>query len=159
MQATTSVNPTVSYFDDLEVGEFWASPGRTVTETDLVIFATWSGDMHPLHTNAEYAGESVFGQRIFHGPGGLALAFGLEMRIGWKMGSALAFLGINNWSMTAPIFIGDTLSVREEVIDLRASNSKPDRGIVTTKVELIKQDGQVVQSGEWVVLLSRRPTE
>lgn len=155
MSQLATANPSVKYFDDLEVGDFWLSEGRTITETDVVTFATWSGDMHPLHTNAEYANASQFGQRIFHGPGALALAFGLEMRLGWKMGSAIAFLGISDWQMTAPIYIGDTVQVREEVIEMRPSSSKPDRGIVKTRVELVNQNGDVCQHGEWAVLLFR----
>ncbi len=155
MSQLTAVNPSVKYFDDLEVGDLWHSEGRTITESDLVTFATWSGDMHPLHTNAEYANASQFGQRIFHGPGALALAFGLEMRIGWKMGSAIAFLGISSWQMLAPVFIGDTITVREEVIEMRPSSSKPDRGIVKTRVELLNQRGEVCHQGEWAVLLLR----
>ncbi|WP_309130471.1 MaoC/PaaZ C-terminal domain-containing protein [Brevibacterium sp.] len=153
MHTLTPVSPSVKYFEDLEVGNSWQSEGRTVTETDVVTFATWSGDMHPLHTNAEYAKSTQFGERIFHGPGALALAFGLEMRIGWKMGSAVAFLGVSDWRMSSPIFIGDTITVREEVVDLRASASNPDRGIVRTRVEIVNQQGQTCHHGEWAVLL------
>lgn len=148
---------TVLYFDELEVGQSWASPGRTITEYDVATFATWSGDMHPLHTNEEYAKGTQFGTRIFHGPGALSIAFGLEMSLGWKNGSAIAFLGIDNWTLRAPVFIGDTLSVREEVTTLRPSESKPDRGVVTTRVQIVNQRGAVCQEGDWLVLLSRKP--
>jgi acyl dehydratase len=146
----------VRYLDDLEIGQHWISRGRTITETDLVIFASWSGDTHPLHTNEEYARSTQFGTRIFHGPGALAIAFGLEMAIGWKNPSALAFLSIQNWNMRAPIHIGDTIAIRETVVEVRPSASKPDRGAVTTKVEILNQRGEVCQEGEWVVLLARR---
>jgi acyl dehydratase len=147
----------VRYLDDLELGQGWTSAGRTVTEFDVVTFATWSGDMHPLHTNEEYAKTTEFGTRLFHGPGALSLAFGLEMALGWKNGSAIAFLGIDNWNLRAPIRIGDTITVREEVIGIRPSTSKPDRGVVTTRVQILNQNGIVCQEGDWVVLLSRRP--
>jgi len=149
----------VRYLDELEVGDQWTSSGRTITEADVVTFATWSGDMHPLHTNEEYAKKSEFGTRVFHGPGALAIAFGLEMRLGWKDGSALAFLGIADWNMLAPVRIGDTILVREEVIEVRPSSSKPDRGIVKTKVDLLNQKGEVCQSGTWVVMLKRYRNE
>ncbi len=155
MPTLTALNPAVKYFDDLAVDVEWVSEGRTVTESDVVTFATWSGDMHPLHTNAEYAAASQFGQRLFHGPGALALAFGLEMRLGWKMGSAIAFLGINEWTMPAPIFIGDTLHIRERITEMRPSGSKPDRGIVKTLVEIVNQNGVICQQGTWSVLLYR----
>jgi acyl dehydratase len=146
----------VRFLDDLEVGTTWKTRARTVTEADLLMFGTWSGDMHPLHTDEEYARSTQFGQRIFHGPGALSMAFGLEMSLGWKIGSAIAFLGLRDWSFLAPVFIGDTIHVREEVIEIRPSASKPDRGVVATKVEVVNQNGVVTQAGTWTVLLSRR---
>jgi acyl dehydratase len=143
------------FLEDLEIGDSWLSQGRTITETDLVTFATWSGDMHPLHTNEEYAKATEFGGRIFHGPGALAIAFGLEMAVGWKEQSAIAFLGIQDWKLAAPVRVGDTISVREEVTELRPSATKADRGIVRTKVEVLNQRGETCQSGFWVVLLYR----
>ncbi|MEU1595147.1 MaoC/PaaZ C-terminal domain-containing protein [Streptomyces sp. NPDC005708] len=150
---------TVRYLEDLIVGDNWVTKARTITETDVVTFATWSGDMHPLHTNEEYARSTEFGRRIAHGPGALSIAFGLEMSLGWKDPSAIAFLGIRDWSMRAPIFIGDTIFVRERVTEIRPSKSKPDRGIVVTRVELCNQRDEICQEGDWVVLLSRRPEE
>lgn len=150
-------SPAVRYLDDLQIGDSWLSAGRTITEADVVTFGTWSGDMHPLHTNEEYAQTTQYGTRIFHGPGALAIAFGLEMALGWKNPSAIAFLGINDWSMKAPIYIGDTIVVREEVTGIRPSNSKPDRGVVTTRVQVVNQRDEVCQEGSWLVLLSRRP--
>jgi len=151
-------SPAVRYLDDLKLTESWRSPGRTITETDVVIFGTWSGDMHPLHTNEEYAKGTQYGGRIFHGPGALAIAFGLEMSLGWKNGSAIAFLGLKDWRLTAPVRIGDTISVKEEVVEIRPSSTKEDRGVVTTRVEIVNQFGEVCQEGLWVVLLSRRPS-
>ena len=150
-------NPAVLYLDELEVGTAWTTRGRTITEGDLLTFGTWSGDMHPLHTDEEYARSTQFGTRIFHGPGALAMAFGLEMSLGWKLGSAIAFLGIRDWNLTAPIFPGDTIHVREEVVEVRPSSSKPDRGVVATRVQIVNQNGVVAQEGIWTVLLSRRP--
>jgi acyl dehydratase len=150
-------DPNVRYLDDLQVGTFWKTRGRTITEADILTFATWSGDMHPLHTDEEYARQTQFGGRIFHGPGALAIAFGLEMGLGWKLGSAIAFLGIRDWNMFAPVRVGDTLHVTEEVVDLRPSTSKPDRGVATTKVAVLNQDGVVCQEGLWAVLLAKRP--
>ncbi|MBT2533410.1 MaoC family dehydratase N-terminal domain-containing protein [Arthrobacter sp. ISL-48] len=152
----TTNQSAVRYLEELDLGQQWTSAGRTVTEFDVVTFATWSGDMHPLHTNEEYAKTTEFGTRLFHGPGALSIAFGLEMALGWKNGSAIAFLGIDNWNLRAPIRIGDTISVREEVIGIKPSASKSDRGVVTTRVQILNQDGVICQEGDWIVLLSRR---
>ncbi len=156
-ELSVAVGPNAKWLEDLEVGHSWTSAGRTITETDVVFFATWSGDMHPLHTNEEYAKGTQFGGRIFHGPGALALAFGLEIGLGWKDGTAIAFLGIKDWTMKAPIRIGDTITLYEEVVDVRPSSSKPDRGVVTTSAQILNQHGDVCQEGQWAVLLSRRP--
>jgi acyl dehydratase len=158
LKATLGHEPTqVLYLDEIEVGTVWKTRGRTITEADLLTFGTWSGDMHPLHTNEEYARETQFGTRIFHGPGALSIAFGLEMSLGWKIGSALAFLGLRDWRFLAPIYIGDTIYVVEEVLEVTPSRSKADRGIVTTKVQVVNQNGVVTQEGIWTVMLCRRP--
>lgn len=155
---TEQLTPKGSLFlDDLTVGQVWETRSRTITESDLVTFATWSWDNHPLHTDEEYARQSQFGGRIFHGPGALSIAFGLEMSLGWKHESAIAFLGIRDWSMTAPIRIGDTLRVREQVVEVRPSKHKPDRGVVTTNVQILNQRGEVAQEGHWLALIARRP--
>jgi acyl dehydratase len=153
LRATRESN--VRFLDDLEVGTCWETRGRTITEADLLMFGTWSGDMHPLHTDEEYARRTQFGGRIFHGPGVLAIAFGLEMGLGWKMGSAIAFLGIRDWTMSAPVRIGDTIRVQEDVVDIRPSASKPDRGVVTTRVRVLNQDDVVCHEGRWAVLITR----
>lgn len=155
---STSPAPAAALFlDDLVIGMGWETRGRTITETDMVTYGNWSWDTHPLHSDEEYAKTTQFGGRIFQGPGALAAAFGLEMSLGWKMGTVLAFLGIRDWDMLAPVRVGDTLRVREEIVDIRPSQSKPDRGVVTTRVELVNQDGVVCQSGTWLVLSLRRP--
>lgn len=147
----------VRYLDEITLGQTWVTVGRTVTETDVVMFGTWSGDMHPLHMNEEYARNTQFGARLFHGPGVLAMAFGLEMSLGWKNPSAIAFLGIKEWNLLVPVRIGDTIRVREEIVEIRPSSSKPDRGVVTTHIQILNQHDEVCQEGRWVVLLSRRP--
>jgi acyl dehydratase len=156
MTELTGISSPLRYLDELDVGDQWQSRGRTITEADLLTFGTWSGDMHPLHTDEEYARKTQFGTRIFHGPGALAIAFGLEMSLGWKLGSAIAFLGLKDWNLRAPVFIGDTLHVDEQVADIRPSASKADRGVVTTRVQLINQAGTVCQDGLWTVLMYRQ---
>ena len=155
MSASSTVSPAAKYFDELAVGQAWETAARTITETDVVFFAMWSGDNNPLHVNEEFAKRSPFGRRIFHGPGALGVAFGLEMGLGWKAGTALAFLGIEDWKMMAPVFIGDTIRVREEIIAARPSRSKPDQGIISTRVQIVNQRDEVCQEGTWVVLMSR----
>ena len=81
------------YFEEIEVGEEFESPGRTVTETDIVLFAGLSGDYNVLHTDAEFMKKSIFGERIAHGLLGLAIQSGLFYRTG-RVFATLAFVGL-----------------------------------------------------------------
>ncbi len=141
------------YFDEIQVGEEHVSPGRTVTEADIVTFAGLSGDYNVLHTDAEFMKTSIFGERIAHGLLGLAIQSGLLTR-GMRPFATLAFLGLR-WKFKGPIKIGDTIKVRAEVIDKRET-SKPDRGIITLRREVVNQKGEVVQEGETDVMVARR---
>jgi len=143
------------YFEELQVGECYESPRRTITEADLTIFAGFSGDYNPMHTDEEFAKATPFKTRILHGPAGLAIATGLESRLGLKDGTALAMLGLT-WEFQAPVKVHDTIRVVERV-KAKRETSKPDRGIVTFAVEVVNQDGVVCQSGDWKVMMKRRP--
>lgn len=150
----TVTNATGLYFDDFTVGQSWVSPARTVTDADLVAFAGISGDYNPLHTDEEFAKTTQFGGRIFHGPGVFAVATGLESRLGIKDGTAIAFLGMN-WKLKAPVRIGDTIKVNQQVATLKPSSSKPDRGVVTFDVQVTNQHDEVCQDGQWFVMFRR----
>lgn len=142
------------YYEDLEVGEEFLTPGRTITEADVVTYAGFSGDYNPLHTDEEFARTTVFGRRILHGPAAFCIATGLVARLGLVDGTALAFLGMT-WDLKAPVFIGDTIRVRERVLEKRLTR-KPGRGIVTFEVEILNQRGESVQSGQWKLMLATR---
>ena len=141
------------YFDEIEVGEEYESPGRTVTEADIVIFAGLSGDYNVLHTDAEFMKESIFGERIAHGLLGLAIQSGLLTR-GMQAYATLAFVGLR-WKFKGPIKIGDTIRVRAKVTD-KKETSKPDRGIVTLERQVVNQRGEVVQEGETDLMVERK---
>lgn len=145
------------WFDDLDVGRRWSSPTRTITEADVGNFAGLTGDHFPLHTSEEYAKRTEFGTRIAHGLLGLTFAHGLMWaRSGELDDSALAFLGIDDWKFLRPINFGDTLRVEYEVVALRASTSRPDRGIVDFAVTVLNQHGDAIQRGTKTLLIARR---
>lgn len=144
------------YFEDLEVGTTYSSPRRTITEADVTAFAGLSGDFNPLHTDAIFAAETPFGRRIAHGLLGLSIATGLLSRLGIFDGTVIAFLEIRNWKFRAPIFFGDSIQVEMSVIDKRET-SKADRGIVTRAIRILNQSRTVVQEGETVLMMKRRP--
>jgi acyl dehydratase len=144
------------YFDDFKVGAEFSTPTRTITETDVVMFAAMTGDYNELHTSSEYMKDTQFKQRLVHGLLGLSVSHGLLFRLGLLEGTAIAFLGIESWQFQAPLFFGDTIHVRVNVSETRASQSKPDRGIVKLYLEIVKQDGTVVQSGYKSIMMKRR---
>ena len=140
------------YFEEFEIGQAVTSPGRTVTEADVVAFAALSGDWNPMHTDAQYTEGHPFGQRVAHGLLGLSIASGLATRLGVLEGTALAFREIGTWKFSLPIYFGDTIRVRMTV-----TGTKPmprlSGGLVTLKTEILNQDDQVVQRGTWGVLV------
>jgi acyl dehydratase len=142
------------FFDDIEVGEEYESPGRTVTETDIVIFAGLSGDYNVLHTDAEFMKASIFGERIAHGLLGLAIQAGLMSRA-TKPYATVAFTGLR-WKFKGPIKIGDTIRVRARVVAKRETDT-PDRGLITLDRQVLNQRDEVVQEGETELVVERRP--
>jgi acyl dehydratase len=134
------------YYEDLEEGQTFKSPARTVTETDLVTFAMLSGDWNAIHTDEEFAKSTYYGARIVHGLFGLSMMTGLLDRMGLFGGSAIALLGIKDWRFKAPIFVGDTLHFEMEIASKRLT-SEGSRGIIDRKFRLINQREEVVQEG------------
>jgi acyl dehydratase len=147
----------VHYLEDLTAGQRFLSTGRTVTEADVVAFAGLSGDFNVIHTDAEFARTSVYGQRVVYGLLSMSIATGLLDRLGTFSGSAIAMLGITDWRFTAPVFIGDTIHLELTILAVRPSQSKPDRGVVERRFELVNQHGTVVQAGRIDVLVRRHP--
>ncbi len=145
------------YFEDLEPGFDMTSPARTITEHDVCSFAGLSGDFNPLHTDAEFCQDTIFGQRIAHGMLGLSVATGLASRLGFLDGTALAFLGLD-WKFRNPILFGDTIRV---VVAVAKSKPMPKMGggIVTFDVRVLNQRDEVVQKGAWNMLIKARPAE
>src|SRR3989442_13866082 len=141
------------YFDDIELGEEYVSPGRTVTEADVVICAGLSGDYNVLHTDAEFMKQSIFGERIAHGLLGLAIQAGLFTRAPPPY-ATLAFVGLR-WKFKGPVKIGDTIRLRAKVIG-KKETSKPDRGLIIVQRTVLNQRGAHVPEGETDLMVERR---
>jgi acyl dehydratase len=146
--------PPRRWFEEIEVGEESESPGRTVTEADIVIFAGLSGDYNILHTDAEFMKSSTFGERIAHGLLGLAIQSGLFTRAGVPYATLGA--GTLRWKFKGPIKIGDTIRVRAKV-SAKKETDHPDRGIVSVERQILNQRDEVVQEGETDLVVERRP--
>ena len=145
------------YFREFEIGQEMESPARTVTETDVMLFAGLSGDYNQLHTDVEFAKGTPYGQRIAHGLLGLSVASGLAARAGFIEGTAQAFLGLT-WKFKNPIFIGDTIRLRAKVKKLRPMPSMGG-GMVVFSVTVLNQRDEKVQQGEWNLLVKGRDEE
>jgi acyl dehydratase len=146
--------PARRWFEEIEVGEAYESPGRTVTETDIVIFAGLSGDYNVLHTDAEFMKSSIFGERIAHGLLGLAIQSGLFTRA-TQAYATLALVDLS-WKFRGPIKIGDTIRLRAKVT-AKKETAQADRGLVTVERQVLNQRDEVVQDGETELMVERRP--
>ncbi|MBP7764284.1 MAG: MaoC family dehydratase N-terminal domain-containing protein [Deltaproteobacteria bacterium] len=143
------------YFDDWTLNEEFTTPTRTITETDVVMFAATSGDYNELHTSAEVTKANQFGQRIAHGLLVLGISHGLLFRTGFLDQTAIAFLSVNDWKFQAPIFFGDTVRVKFKCSEKKESKSKQDRGVITLYLEVLNQNNVVVQSGYKSIMMKR----
>ncbi|MDR3448608.1 MAG: MaoC/PaaZ C-terminal domain-containing protein [Alphaproteobacteria bacterium] len=142
------------YYEDVRVGSEFVSVGRTVSELDLNMFAMLSGDMHPIHTDSVYAATTPFGQRILHGPFGVALAIGLFGRFSEFQLASIALTEIREWKFRAPVFVGDTLHLEMQITG--KTESKSGRGFIDRRMRLINQKGAVVQEGLMGLLIAHR---
>lgn len=143
------------YYEDLAEGDSATTPGRTITETDIVNFAGISGDFNRIHTDEEFAANMHFGQRIAHGMLGLSVSSGLVTRNpGAQRHMLIAWLGLT-WDFKRPILIGDTIRVIQTVKEKRPTR-KPDAGLVIFDIQVINQRGKICQAGEWKVMYMRR---
>jgi acyl dehydratase len=144
------------YFEEFEVGMTITSPGRTITESDIVSFAGLSGDYTQIHTDAEFSKSSPLGRRVAHGLFGLAVASGLAARTGVLEGTALAFREINDWKFIKPIFIGDTVHVLMTVIEVKGL-PRLGGGAVSIELRVINQNEDTLMKGVWKVLMASQP--
>lgn len=144
------------YFEEYQIGDYVSSSGRTITEADITAFAALTGDWNPVHTNAVYAAQTPYGQRIGHGTLGLAIAIALAARLGFLEETLIAFREIREWKFSLPIFIGDTIHMDGRVIETRPV-PRLGGGQVALEVEIINQEGKVIQRGVWTVLIKGMP--
>ncbi len=138
------------FFDEFEIGDSVESVSRTITETDVVNFAALSGDWNLIHSDAEYSKSQMYGQRVAHGLLVLSIASGLAVRLGFMEETVMAFRGLE-WRFTKPVFIGDTVRLRVTVEE-KKEMPRVGGGLVTFKMEVINQGGDIVQRGVWDIL-------
>ncbi len=146
--------PRGKHFDEFEIGERTDSPGRTITEADVVAFAGLSGDWNPLHTDEEFAKRTPFRRRIAHGMLVNSIASGLGNQTGLFDGTTLALLEMVI-RYRDPVLFGDTIHLELTVAEKRETTS-PRRGVVVFDTTVRNQRGEAVVEGQWLVLMKRR---
>ena len=152
----TGARPYGRYLEDFEEGATYKHwPAKTVTEADDHLFCLVTMNHHPLHINDEYARQSQQGRNVVVGP--LVYSLALGMSVADISGKAIANLATEELSHPAPVFHGDTLYVESEVLEVRPSESKPDRGVVRVHTRAYNQDGTLVAEFKRAVLVARKP--
>ena len=132
------------YFDELEEGVLYAHrPGRTVTETDNVLFTTLTMDTQALHLDAAWSAAQPFGQRLVNSMFTLSTLVGQSVSQ-LTQGTIIAQLGLTDVSFPHPLYLGDTLYTDSVITGKRLSGSRPGQGIVSMKHTGRNQHGDVV---------------
>lgn len=145
------------WFDELSVGQVFAHAiRRTVTETDNLLFSTLTHNPAQLHLDAEYMKGTDYGRVLVNSTWTLGLMVGVSVG-DTTLGTAVANLGWDEVRFPAPVFVGDTLRIETEVVELRDSRSRPDAGIVTFVHRAWNQRDVLVASCRRTGLQRRRP--
>ena len=142
------------FFDDILVGCVWLSPRRTITEADVIQFATMTGDFNPLHVDYDFASKSHYRQPIAHGLLGLSWVAGLGSH--FPNVNTLAFTAVRNWEFHRPLYFGDTVFVETKCHEKTPAGRRS--GKVVWHRKLINQSGQVVQQGVFETIVAIRST-
>ena len=145
------------YFEEFEPGQsIEHATRRTVTETDNVLFSSLTLNLAPLHLDAEYSKNSIHGQRLVNSLFILGLVSGITVPE-TTQGTTLGNLGFNEIKFPKPVFHGDTIRVRTEIVETRESKSRDDSGIVTFRHLGINQRDEVVCDAVRIGLMMKRP--
>ena len=141
------------YFEDYEVGSSRTSTGRTITEADIITHAGQTGDFYPHHMDAEWCKTQPFGARMAHGT--LVLSVSVGMLAGEINESAMSY-GYDKVRFIAPVFIGDTITSRAEIISKRDHAKKPQEfGMIDEQVTVTNQNVETVIAFIHLYLVNR----
>jgi itaconyl-CoA hydratase len=143
------------FFEDFAVGDVYRSRlGRTITEADNVWFTCLTMNTNQLHFNQAHAARTRFGRPLVNSTLTLALVTGLSVPDTSE--NATANLGWTDVTLPRPVFVGDTLWAESEVLEARASRSRPEVGIVTIRCRGINQRREVVVEFRRTFMIPRR---
>ena len=142
------------WFEDFEPGDIYEHAlGRTITQTDNIWFTLLTVNNNPIHFDAVYAARTEFKRPLVDSTFTLALVTGLSV-------SDVSLNAINlGWDavrLPAPVFEGDTIYARSEVLEVRPSNSRPTMGIVKVRTVGLNQEGSTVIEFTRTIMVYRR---
>lgn len=143
-------------FDELTVGQVFASSPHLVTGEEISAFARLLGESNPLHFDEAFGAQSAFGSLVASGSFGLALTIALIDQTQAFHGTAVAALGIEHWSYLAPVSAGMEVRSRMTISGLRARTKDRSSGVVTRSFELIDESGRTVQIGDSAIIVATR---
>ena len=145
------------YFEDFAAGDRFVSPGKTLSEAEMLDFA-FRFDPQPIHLDVEAACESPYDGLIASGFHTMVVGFRMLWQTGVFNACSLGSPGIDEVRWLKPVRPGDTLHTEAEVLEARPSSSKPDRGVCRVKYTVVNQTGEAVMTMTAVQILARRPT-
>ena len=132
------------YLEEFQPGQvFRHGLTKTVTESDNMLFSTMTLNPQPLHIDFDFAAKSEWGKPLVNSLFTLGLMIGISVH-DTTLGTTVANLGMKETTFPHPVFHGDTIRVETEVVSVRASKSKPDRGIVEFEHRAFNQHGELV---------------
>ncbi len=143
------------FYEDFEVGDVYEHPlGRTVNQTDNIWFTLLTQNTAPIHFDHNYASRTEFGRPLVDSTFTLALVTGQSVTDVSQ--NVFANLGWDEVRLPNPVFEGDTIYSRSEVLEKRESRSRREVGIVTVKTEGYNQRGEVVISFRRTVMVYKK---
>jgi 3-hydroxybutyryl-CoA dehydratase len=143
------------FYEDFQPGAAVTSRGRTITESDVMLFAGLTGDFVELHTNEEYARTTKFGRRIAHGALVFSVAMGLATRMNMLDDTILAFAGVDRLRFISPVFLGDTVHIVKRVMERKDVGR--EAGTVVFETRVLNQKDELVLVFLDKLLVKKRP--
>ncbi len=143
------------YLEEFRVGDIYKHwPGKTITESDNNLFSLLTMNHHPVHIDQNYAAKQQHGGVLVVGT--LVLSVVAGMSVSEISGKAIANLEYERIKHDSPVFIGDTIYCETEILDIRESKSKTDRGIICVETRAYNQKGQKVLTLKRTVLIPKK---
>ena len=145
------------FFEDFVIGYVSKPSGRVRVEKDDIIAFAKKYDPQPFHLDEEAARNSIFGRLVASGWHTAAMTMSLVARSEYRPAGGTIGLGFDGLRWPIPVYPGDELRIESEVIEMRPSQSRPDRGLMKIRTRTLNQNGEVVQELIANAMVPRRP--